>query len=128
MSPPSPPLANTGARTLTGLKLLNLGLCSLQPAAELLEEAGGSVVEYPNLLDRLVRDIPQPAHHARIGPLVAPRHVKVVILDPVLAREELIEIVDARDKLLTQKTLMLPPLSLLDQIDHNNRTPISNKN
>ena len=35
--PPSPPLANTGARTLTGLQLLNLGLCSLQPAAELLE-------------------------------------------------------------------------------------------
>ena len=102
-------------------------LISPSTAAELLKVACRPVVEYPNLLDRLVRDVAQPVHDARVGPLVAARHVKVMILDPVLHREKLVEIVDARDKLLAQQTLMLPSLSLFDQVNHNYRTSVSCK-
>ena len=84
------------------------------PAAELLEVAGRPVVEYPDLLDRLVGDVPEPVHDARIGPLVAARHVEMMILDHVLGGKELVEVVYAGDKLLAQQALMLTSLPLLD--------------
>ena len=78
-----------------------------------------------DLLDCFVGDVPQPRHHVSIRPLVVPRHVEMVILYLVLVRQELVEIVDTRPELFTKKRLMLSPLSLLDQVNHNDRTSIA---
>ena len=53
-----------------------------------------------------------------------PGHVKVDVLDPVLVGQELVEVVDVRHKLLAEQTLVLPPLSLLHQVDHHHWTAV----
>ena len=40
------------------------------------------------------------------------------VLDPVGRWQELVEVVDVTDELLTEEALVLPPLPLLDEVDH----------
>ena len=68
---------------------------------DLLKIPGGSVVEYPHLLDSFVGNVAKFCHHTRIRSLVTSGHVKMVIMDLVLVRKKLIQIFDTFVKFFT---------------------------